>query len=1210
MTQYIAQTNTTLLTEGELGVLNGSQLVVGTGTEGSYEVVGNPSGGASVDDLGYAFDGMDISSASTLGSGFIFLGGTTYDTMGVGTYEFEEANGIVYGLYGLTNGVQQRVFFSAAPNNQSQMQYTTVPYNPPFTAGSVWQPTAVIGSDLQGFTLLITDTSEASTAFRYLYVKHNGSLINTAGHQYIEITSMVNTYMGYYSMSAGIVPKIVHVGGYFVINTADWLTHSCYVGIWNDNFGSYTYSNATVPSSAAAYSATQCQITTTNLIGGDITPSGSGGAAYFPNTININTQYSSTWNLINPSGYTNHGQPTVNNSPEPLVSGWTTNMTSMVEGETDSSGNAYLALGHAEIVESSDGSGAWMFNVQSCKVIFSGGSASAYTNANLVFVTPSSGGDLYHMQPGPTYYYNMNISSKPDETVQSSDSTPSTCLSKLPDATYYLGGQSWIGAQVPTISYYYSGVVTCTCSGSSNIMRAISNPAGVQRGSLAAAKANKLANIYPMFNVTYRADFNQQTGSVFTRSISRPSGIQTSNYFGTMVGKDTMLMSVLDSNRNLTWAMSILPTGSNITDASYNRNGTIIPGFKPRVAEYPVNFTAPNGASNTWGSIFSVNNTSDMYNPITTIAPVITDASGYSYPTTINNGGIRIGHWTLSNGVYQPPPITMNYASTMTTDLQSLKSSVVSYMSGNSNYSGFGALTVGKIEISPVFNSTGTAVDHFIGILFGANSSNVSQAVIFTCAAIMNGSVVSINTGTPAIQMLTSSIYTFGTASQTHYANNSTTSNDTYGGAGKLFVLYNEPANTTYYQWTNAEGQLIIGDVDQFLTCYSNNNGSISFSTINRSASRCMTSCSVQHNGLAVFPVRDSDTVPEVDLPYARYSTSAVTSVASLATSFQAAISNISNQIPGSPISASYNLCEAMVLTAISNQFMLQLGAVYGRLNHKEFNFGVTYIDMTSYAIGQYYIYITDTGSGIQIQLDTAERPESSTNMYFGTVSKSAVGLFGMESVSDVIRFGTARLTKDYAGRANPGSTIRVGTYYQWEVYSKGLAAANVNPNVNVLRGFDSSGNPQSYGMGRSYNLVLFDANGNVTSSVVYDLFNSTTGTTNATNLVNALNGLATGQHFAIVTYDEPSANQTATGMASAFARVGATIFGSTTFQYRSAYILLGTVGSAAAYEKYVGVANSTNQNNNIVGDPNAFIGVAFSIHSGTWTVNAFNVGS
>jgi hypothetical protein len=101
MTQYKYQTDINTLTQGELGLNPNLSLITKDAASGNTVVLGNPSNSTPVPYLtaSYAEEQMDISSVRTLGTNFVYLSGTSFDSMGVGVYEFEESNGTVYGLY-------------------------------------------------------------------------------------------------------------------------------------------------------------------------------------------------------------------------------------------------------------------------------------------------------------------------------------------------------------------------------------------------------------------------------------------------------------------------------------------------------------------------------------------------------------------------------------------------------------------------------------------------------------------------------------------------------------------------------------------------------------------------------------------------------------------------------------------------------------------------------------------------------------------------------------------------------------------------------------------------------------------------------------------------------------------------------------------------------------------------------------------------------
>lgn len=169
-------------------------------------------------------------------------------------------------------------------------------------------------------------------------------------------------------------------------------------------------------------------------------------------------------------------------------------------------------------------------------------------------------------------------------------------------------------------------------------------------------------------------------------------------------------------------------------------------------------------------------------------------------------------------------------------------------------------------------------------------------------------------------------------------------------------------------------------------------------------------------------------TIPTADWPVSLFTTSAVNAVSDFAASFEHAITDPWNFVSGTDNSK--NIAEMLTLQAISNNFLLQIGSVSGRLNHKQYSLPSTFIDMSSQAVGTYYLYLVDQGTnGIQFEVDTAQRPESNTCMYFGKFDRTATGFANQSSISELVRFGTARLLKDSSGQKMLGSQIRVGPY-------------------------------------------------------------------------------------------------------------------------------------------------------------------------------------
>jgi hypothetical protein len=1017
MTQYLYQTNESLLLEGELG-LNGSNQLVTKDNLGNLHTLTPAAGSTAISDLvkQYAADAMDLSGVRTLGTGFIFLNGTSFDSMGVGVTEFEESNGVVYGLYGRTDGVAQQVYYSAAFDNTQAMQYTTVPYIPPFLNGNIWQAQCICGQDAQGFTVQLRNTTAGSTATpRYLYVQHNGSLLNSSGHTYVEITQAVNTYLASVTYTPGAVPNIIRVGAYFFIALSDWQHGSLWVGGWNDATPALT--NAALPSSAPTYTPTQFTVTTSGLQGGDIT-----GSSYFPSIMGSNTPGGVTglWRMYNQSNGA-VTTPVFYNCPDPLVAGWTTNLGMLFEGEADTSGNPFIAVGTCVGPGDAAGVGGFELCVFSVSVQFTGGSAGAYTSAVWNIANSNTAGvDSHYVQPfGTPYLISANPSqgqTRPLETQVSNVSIPSTCANKLPIASFFTGMPEWSDRSL-VISWYYSGVTALSTSGSSAVVRGVTRPPGAQFGSREAARANKLAMIWPMFNVNQRADFNFQTGAPMPVSFTQPSGKKILSYNTHMVQQDLILSAAVNPNQGQQWVMSQMPTNSNITDATYVRSGVAVPGFGTRVAEYEVNLPNATTTVTNFGCCWPTG-IANPKSPVNVMFPAI--ASAGPALGNMNNAQVRLGSWTLSGGIYQPPPVTWTYASNMQSQVSALYTAALAAAQGA--YTGF---DVGYyVEVVPIIDRTGTTISGMaLGLLTARNSANnaLNTAYFFTPCSL-SGSVVSL-TNTGSITLIGSSTVNtggvVGTASgqdQLH---------------GSLHVAYGTSSTSDWYiGWTNAIACAVSGDnIASTMFIHLNNANSVqAFGASANSQARAYLSCSIQHQGIAIMPYRDGDSMPQVDIPISRYSTSATNTQDDLAASFQAAIANPRNLISGTL--NSYNLAEITVMDAINNNFLLQIGSMSGRLNHKQYTLPSSFIDMTSYAVGTYYLYLTDTGAGgIQLTVSASQLPESSTSMFFGQFDRTSGGFANQSSVAEVVRFGTARLVSGSSGQPMQGSQIRIGPY-------------------------------------------------------------------------------------------------------------------------------------------------------------------------------------
>lgn len=148
----------------------------------------------------------------------------------------------------------------------------------------------------------------------------------------------------------------------------------------------------------------------------------------------------------------------------------------------------------------------------------------------------------------------------------------------------------------------------------------------------------------------------------------------------------------------------------------------------------------------------------------------------------------------------------------------------------------------------------------------------------------------------------------------------------------------------------------------------------------------------------------------------------------------------------------------------------------------------------------------------------------------------------------------------------------------------------------------------------RSYSLATFDKYGNMTSGASFDIFGEDAYLTDNTQpavtgqidgLTNALNAMPTGQLFALTTFDEPMGGRLRNSLPAAVYRVGGTaaIYGNANFAYRSAYMLVGKVGSAPYLEANNG-KEYTSPDGVTRGDPNSAIAVPLSIFENNWVAS------
>ncbi|QRE00301.1 hypothetical protein [Burkholderia phage BCSR5] len=1021
--QYKVQTNTGILTTGELGIDAQDHLVT-KDLQGNLVTVGNPDNSTSMTDLKQQFaeEVMDISSAKTLGSGYVFLNGTSYDGVGLGIYEFEERDGRVYGLYGRTDGVSQQVFLSGGFSNAQDQQYTTVPYVPPFLVGNSWQAQSVCGTGLASFCVQLRDTTPGSTASpRYIYVRHNNSLINLAGHSYVEITDAVNYYLQQLkgqglNITAGIMPTVSLVGEIMLIAWGEWSETSAWLGAWNSPSASMPWTTNPLPSVAAAppYNPSRLQVASTNWPGGEITtgelPSIMGNRA--PGGMSIFKIYNVGTGQVTDVTY--------NNFPQPIISGWSSNNPVTILGDYDDAGNYFVALGTAMAPGDALGNGASNFLMYSLNLTFNGTPGQS-TQVTLNYPKAGqSGTDLHYVQDVPFLVpFNPNVA-QPREDLVSDNNSPVSKYGKLPLCAYHTGYGNKFGNQA-TASWYYSGAMTFTGFGGGTILRGVVNN-GAERGSKNAARHNKVRQIWPMFNVVPRSDFSP-TGSSMSRALVVPSGKASYYMPGHFIAPDTILSPSYNNLSQLQWTVSKLPPNSNINDASYNRFGTAVSGFKSRVAEYLTNLPSPGTTSSTYGCLWSTNfpNGGDASVYKNFQFPVLSDA-GYN-PAEINGANTRYGDWTFSNGVYNAPPVNGSYHSNILGQLAALKPVVIN--AAKAAYTDTG--TTYHIEVVPVINQDGTGVIKGFGILWAqsANNPKIGLCTTFTTPMASPGGIVQFTDTTQCTIVGQNMVVTNGIAGPI-------LSRDNYS-YGRLFVMY--AYGISYAAWTCLSPLHVSGDALLNVMYFK---GPADWSNVTYagwcgSQSRAMISMSAQHNGMAKVPYRDGFTVPTADVPLSLYQDTDVGGATSfMAGTIDKAMQNPSNLIPGGD--HSYNLKEMLTLQAIAGNYTLQIGAVQGRLNHKQYSLPSTFIDMNDsvkFPQGTYYLYLVDPqdGTPVHFEVDTAQRPESNTNMYFGRFTKDAQSFSNQVSVSEVVRFGTARLANDSSNKKVQGSSIRVGPY-------------------------------------------------------------------------------------------------------------------------------------------------------------------------------------
>jgi hypothetical protein len=141
----------------------------------------------------------------------------------------------------------------------------------------------------------------------------------------------------------------------------------------------------------------------------------------------------------------------------------------------------------------------------------------------------------------------------------------------------------------------------------------------------------------------------------------------------------------------------------------------------------------------------------------------------------------------------------------------------------------------------------------------------------------------------------------------------------------------------------------------------------------------------------------------------------------------------------------------------------------------------------------------------------------------------------------------------------------------KFEVYSLGLEQSFV---TSADKGLWMNGALVSTAA-RSYNVIVFDKYGNITSATAYDIFADGVNYANAGSqtqlMIAALAAIPAGTSYVIYTYDEPSTNagNIKAALTSLFA--GNTSILTSSMAYRGAYLAMGQAQQAPALEVYCG---------------------------------------
>lgn len=999
MTVYKQQTNIANTHQGEIAILSNDHVatVNASGTQVNLSNSGNSTIGAY--DQFYVASTMDIASAQTMtdatGNSIVFLNTNSYDSTAQSCFEFEEADGRVYGLYTRTSGVGQELFFGSAKDSKQLAQLSVYKYSPSWLSGTGWVASHVLGGDCNGFCLILTNPTVAVTQLnvRYIYVRlTTNSLIDVSGHQYVEITPFVRSWLSGMSgvlQNANHMPVIRRGQFHTFVEATDSVNGYAYLSGFVNDDTTYPFTTATLPASPAAFTPTSVTFTKANWYDGS---TGSGTTlVMFTNTSGLPCRViSAAGTVLSTTGvslpYSNQLPTNPNSMCFEVANDGTTEVLGFISPiyvyYTNSNGQS----------DSMNSTVAFSF-VRS-------GTGSAVT---LTYQTP----DLKYGQPYP-WFITERLAEPypPNEAVNSDVAQPLTCVNKLPviHETILLGAYDQV-----TFSTFYSGNGAFELSGAGGLNRAGFQITSAFGNSVAQAQLTKFNWMYPNFNVNPRLNFSKNGNITLFGELAVPSGRVYYMSHAMWVGLNTAIVEGSLNGPDVTpgklgIAMATWPiSGTNIGARTLYSGTNQCLCFPVRTSENVIAYPQYSTDLARVGVCYT--NGGDINSPVQTIGTLL-------YWNYDNAAGSKVTSPTFSIGQFAQnpttkqwnPPSSSNYTYSASVNTQLQQAGTALFAA-----TGLGG-TLRNIELFPVLDSSGTVPTRFFGYIYATNGTTLYSASV-SVGLTISGSVLSIN---PAdVTLIGSSTIT-----------------QSYIASGPVYGL-----SAVYQVWTSTTAHYMAG-YGTFTLSYPgdavsptsamvlNGNSVTSQVTSLRGASRNDLSLSPQHQGLASLNPNDVGQQDGRTMLTRPYYSGSVTTVAGLAASIQQAVTSGLVTPTGGSLMAIYDL------TAIQNNEVLQIGSVSGNLNGKTFNLPSTYYDLTGQPTGTYYIYVVDNGLNIAFSV-VADNTivESRTSMYMGRIDKTSGGFANGTMVSKILRYGTARLAQGHTIAPIAGSSIRFGPY-------------------------------------------------------------------------------------------------------------------------------------------------------------------------------------